>query len=83
MGKMFDNLISMSLDLNNINNIVQGDNADSYIDYARMPIDLAKYDYPKEKKFICKGRHQYREVRETKNNVTKSYWICQCSRILE
>ena len=31
---------------------------------------LPTYDY--EKKFICKGKHQYREV--------AGEWICQCTR---
>jgi hypothetical protein len=32
--------------------------------------------------FICKGKHQYREVRTTENNVTKVEWICQCGKKL-
>lgn len=33
-----------------------------------------------EKKFICKGKHQYREVRTTEGNLIKSSWVCECGR---
>ena len=33
-----------------------------------------------QKDFICKGKHQYREVRETNDNVTTVNWVCQCGR---
>jgi hypothetical protein len=32
--------------------------------------------------FVCKGKHQYREVREQKDGVTNVYWVCQCGRTL-
>lgn len=34
------------------------------------------------KKFVCKGLHQYREVRTQENNEIKSIWVCQCGRQL-
>ena len=33
-----------------------------------------------EKKFKCKGKHQYREVRTTEGNLIKSSWVCECGR---
>lgn len=39
-----------------------------------------------EKSFVCKGKHQYREVKvkEELNEGTfiKVSWVCQCGRIL-
>ena len=35
-----------------------------------------------EKQFICKGKHQYREVKTKEDNLTISKWVCQCGRKL-
>ena len=32
--------------------------------------------------FVCKGKHEYREVLTKEDNLTHSNWICQCERIL-
>ena len=38
--------------------------------------------YP-EKKFICKGKHQYREVKkEQKDGLTYVQWECQCGKTI-
>ena len=35
------------------------------------------------KQFICKGKHQYREVTEELNDgISKRNWVCQCGRNL-
>lgn len=34
----------------------------------------------KEKRFKCKGKHQYREVRTQEGNIIKAEWICECGR---
>jgi hypothetical protein len=34
------------------------------------------------KEFVCKGKHQYREVREQKDGVINTKWVCQCGRSL-
>jgi MoxR-like ATPase len=34
------------------------------------------------KEFVCKGKHQYREVREQKDGVINTKWVCQCGRTL-
>ena len=50
---------------------------DSYVDFSE-PTPYSELPKSEEKKFICKGKHQYREVR---NEATgKVDWICQCSR---
>ena len=38
--------------------------------------------YIGERDFICKGKHQYREVKETNGNLIKHSWVCQCGRKL-
>jgi len=38
--------------------------------------------YPEQKKFICKGKHQYRKVLEESEGYTISTWICQCGKKL-
>lgn len=38
--------------------------------------------YPGEKVFVCKGKHQYREVVTEDGNIIKGQWICQCGRKL-
>jgi len=32
------------------------------------------------KEFICKGKHQYREVKTESDGYTSVEWICQCGR---
>ena len=50
---------------------------ESYMDFSE-PTPYSELPKSEEKKFICKGKHQYREVR---NEATgKVDWICQCSR---
>lgn len=39
---------------------------------------VLKYDTGKE--FVCKGKHQYREVRVNDGNFIKVSWVCQCGR---
>ncbi len=34
------------------------------------------------KQFICKGKHQYKEVITKNGNFHRSTWICQCGRKL-
>lgn len=34
------------------------------------------------KEFVCKGKHQYREVREQEGVVINTKWVCQCGRSL-
>ena len=51
----------------------------SYINYREPNQITAPATIPsEEKKFICKGKHQYREVRN--EDTGKVDWICQCSR---
>lgn len=35
-----------------------------------------------EKKFVCKGKHQYREIVERDGSVISSNWVCECGRSL-
>lgn len=35
-----------------------------------------------ENRFICKGKHQYREVKQQDGSQIKVRWICQCGREL-
>jgi hypothetical protein len=37
---------------------------------------------PKQKEWICKGKHQYRQVLEKGEGHTISTWICQCGKKL-
>ena len=60
---------------------ITGEYVRPYIITDPYPPEFAVID--REKKFICKGRHQYREVKETVNDVTNVSWVCQCGRILE
>ena len=39
---------------------------------------LPKFSMYGEKIFICKGKHQYRKVKEPENN--KNVWQCQCGK---
>ena len=52
---------------------------ESYMDFSEpIPITAPATIPSEEKKFICKGKHQYREVRNA--DTGKVDWICQCSR---
>lgn len=37
---------------------------------------------PKQKEWVCKGRHQYREVKEQDGSLIKVRWVCQCGKSL-
>lgn len=34
------------------------------------------------KKLVCKGKHQYREVKEKDGSLIKVRWVCQCGKSL-
>lgn len=55
------------------------------IPYTNPYADLNKID--NTKKFTCKGKHQYREVRNTVNEgeggtLVSIDWVCECGRKL-
>ena len=67
----------------NINSIVQNNiEAKSYLDFNEaIPFHMVRHLLGNEgRQFICKGKHQYREVREHEGSVIKCKWICQCGR---
>lgn len=39
--------------------------------------------YPEQKQFVCKGKHQYRQVLEESEGYTTSTWVCQCGEKLK
>jgi len=62
------------------------DSLETYYDSTQfsdpMPYVAApRFDLYGSKEFICKGKHQYREVKETnEDNITSINWVCQCGR---
>jgi len=38
------------------------------------------YPLKAERKFICKGKHQYKEVRHRHDDTIIVEWICSCGR---
>ena len=57
--------------------------SESYIDFSKPIAYNARPPMPdlfEGRQFICKGKHQYREVREHEGSVIKCKWICQCGR---
>lgn len=47
--------------------------------YKRSPVMQSHSD---EKKFVCKGKHQYREIVERDGSIISSKWVCECGRSL-
>lgn len=56
-------------------------NSNEYLDF-NQPVIKDTLDFldsiSQEKHFICKGKHQYREVNMKDGDKRWSNWICQC-----
>lgn len=50
-----------------------------FIIHAQPKVEL----YPEQKQFVCKGKHQYRQVLEESEGCTISTWVCQCGEKLK
>lgn len=48
--------------------------------YIIEPSPMMHYDSGKE--WVCKGKHQYREVTSKEGSLIKTKWVCQCGRVL-
>ena len=69
-------LLKTFVPINNLETTSSMDFSEPIAYNARPPIP----DLFEGKQFICKGKHQYREVREQEGSIIKCKWICQCGR---
>jgi hypothetical protein len=77
-----------------INGEVSSRNQYEYLDIEEIksqffltnPYPLKEHEFYNGKQFVCKGKHQYREVQEREDmgegTLIKSIWICECGRVL-
>jgi hypothetical protein len=76
-----------------INDCVSSRNQYKYLDsqkeskfFLTNPYPFKENEFYNGKQFVCKGKHQYREVQEREDVgegiLIKSTWICECGRVL-
>ena len=49
--------------------------------YIKPFLEITRY-LPMPKEWVCKGRHQYRQVTEQQDGLVTVKWVCQCGRSL-